>query len=95
MTKTIYREEHQILASLLRELRERAGMTQADFAPVLNRPQNRVSDFERGGRRIDVIEFIDYCAALELDPTKVFSELRKRLSTRNRALPIKKSKNSK
>jgi hypothetical protein len=50
----------------------------------LGRPQNRVSAFERGGRRIDVIEFIDYCAALKLNATKVFIELRRRLVVANR-----------
>jgi transcriptional regulator with XRE-family HTH domain len=79
MPKTIYREEHRILAQLLRELRDAAGLTQADLAPRLGRPQNRVSDLERGGRRIDVVEFIDYCIALREDPSKVFGELRRRL----------------
>ena len=85
MPKTIYRAEHQVLANLLRELRDQAGLTQAQLAPLLGRPQNRVSDFERGGRRIDVIEFIDYCAALKLDATKVFVELRRRLAAGSRA----------
>jgi transcriptional regulator with XRE-family HTH domain len=80
MPKTIYRAEHRILAVLLRELRAKAGLTQAELAPLLGKPQNRVSDFERGGRRVDVIEFIDYCTALGLDSAKVFAELRRRLS---------------
>jgi transcriptional regulator with XRE-family HTH domain len=84
MPKSIYREEHQVLAQLLREMRERAGLTQAELAPRMGRPQNRISDFERGGRRVDLIEFIDYCDVLERDPTKVFTELRRRLSKRNR-----------
>jgi len=84
MPKTIYREEHRILAQLLRELRDSAGMTQAKLAPHLGRPQNRISDFERGGRRIDVIEFIDYCTALKLDAGKVFAELRRQLAAQHR-----------
>ena len=79
MPKTIYRAEHQVLAELLRELRAKAGLTQAQLAPMLRRPQNRISDFERGGRRIDVIEFMDYCRALGREPTKVFAELKRRL----------------
>ena len=67
------------MAELLRELRAQAGLTQADVAPRIGRPQNRVSDFERGGRRIDVIEFIDYCKALGKDPTEIFSDLVRRL----------------
>jgi DNA-binding XRE family transcriptional regulator len=79
MPKTIYREEHRILADLLRELRNTAGLTQADLAPSLGRQQNRLSDIERGARRIDLVEFIDYCVALEKDPSNVFDELRRRL----------------
>lgn len=79
MPKTIYRHEHRILALLLRQLRQKKGLTQSEFARMLSRPQNRLSDFERGGRRIDVIEFIDYCRALELDPTKVLANLLKLL----------------
>ena len=79
MAKTIYREEHQVLAALLRELRDKANMTQADLAPRLGRAQNRISDFERGGRRIDVVEFIDYCTALGVNPSRVFGEFRRRL----------------
>ncbi|MBS0570127.1 MAG: helix-turn-helix transcriptional regulator [Proteobacteria bacterium] len=85
MPKTIHRPEHHILATLLRELRANAGLTQARMVPILGRPQNRISDFERGGRRIDVIEFIDYCAALGLDPSRVFAELRRRLAPPTRA----------
>lgn len=71
MAKSIYREEHRRLAQTLRELRQRAGLTQADMAPLLGRAQNRVSDLERGGRRIDVVEFIDYCEALGVSPLAV------------------------
>lgn len=79
MPKTIYRDEHRVLAHLLRELRQDKGLNQTEFARILGRPQNRVSDLERGGRRIDVIEFIDYCEALQLSPTKVFGMLLKDL----------------
>ena len=84
MPKTIYREEHRLLAKLLRDLRAQAGLTQAEMAPHIGRPQNRVSDFERGGRRIDVIEFIDYCMALNIDPTDVFRDLVHRIVGRRR-----------
>ena len=79
MPKTIYREEHRLLSELLRELREKAGFRQADLAPALGRPQNRISDFERGGRRVDVIEFLDFCKAVDADPLAVLRELRRRL----------------
>lgn len=86
MPKTIYREEHRLLAELLRELRDSAGLTQAELAPLLGRPQNRVSDFERGGRRVDVIEFLDFCKAVEADPIEVLRELQRRLGSKERGI---------
>jgi transcriptional regulator with XRE-family HTH domain len=80
--KTLYRREQAVLAEFLRELRTRSGLTQADLAPLLGRPQNRVSDLERGGRRVDVVEFIDYCRALQYEPLDAFEELLRRMSTK-------------
>ena len=68
MSKSIYREEHRTLLSLVREGRESRGMTQADVAEKIGLTQARVSDLERGGRRMDVLEYLDYCAAIGLDP---------------------------
>ncbi len=85
MPKTIYREEHRLLSELLRELREQAGLTQAKLAPLLGRPQNRVSDLERGGRRVDVIEFLDFCEAVGADPVGVLRQLQRRLAGGDRA----------
>jgi transcriptional regulator with XRE-family HTH domain len=49
------------------DARETADLTQAELASRLNRPQSYVSKFERGERRLDVIEFFEVTRALRID----------------------------
>lgn len=51
-------------------VRKQAGITQFELAARLNRPQSYVSKFERGERRLDVIEFGDVAKALGIDPVR-------------------------
>ena len=44
--------------------RERAGLTQQQLARLLRKPQSFVSNYERGQRRIDVLELIRIADAL-------------------------------
>jgi transcriptional regulator with XRE-family HTH domain len=56
---------------LLVGVRKAAGLTQAELSQKLNRPQSFVSKYERGERRMDVIEFGEVAKALGVDPTKL------------------------
>ena len=56
---------------LLIEVRKAAGLTQAELSQQLNRPQSFVSKYERGERRLDVIEFGEVAKALSVDPAKL------------------------
>jgi transcriptional regulator with XRE-family HTH domain len=47
-------------------------MTQSTLAGRLGNTQTFVSKVERGERRIDVGEFVDFCHALGLDPVELF-----------------------
>ena len=64
MAKTLYRLENIALASLLRELREQAGLIQEAFGQRIGRGQTYVSNVELGIRRLDLVELRDYCAGL-------------------------------
>ena len=50
------------------QARRSAGLTQVGLAERLKRPQSFVSKYERGERKLDVIEFCEVCRALEVDP---------------------------
>lgn len=72
MAKTIYRREYHVLVEVMRDARARSRMTQAEVARRLGRPQSAVSSLERGSRRVDVIQFIDYCRAIGAEPVAAF-----------------------
>ena len=63
---------------MLVEARRRAGLTQLALAKKLGRPQSFVSKFERGERRLDVIEFAEIAYVLGIDPASVLSDLERR-----------------
>ena len=54
------------LQSLLREVRAKAGLRQADLAERLGQPQSFVSKYESGERRLDILELREVCKALGL-----------------------------
>ncbi len=48
--------------------RKAANLTQAELSTKLQHPQSYVSKYERGERRLDLIEFLEVAEALEIDP---------------------------
>lgn len=64
--KSVYRDENLILLRLLKQCRVEAGLTQAQFAQALDRPQSFASDIERGLRRLDLVQLRDICLALNI-----------------------------
>ena len=56
--------EHQILLrELLREARTAQGLTQAELAKRLGKPQSYISKTESGERRLDFVETREFCLA--------------------------------
>ena len=64
---------------LLLEARERAGITQVELAKKLRLTQSAVSKVERGERRLDVIELVSWCKALEVSFKEFAGDLERRL----------------
>lgn len=58
--------------ALLIDARKSAGLTQAQVAFRLGRPQSFVAKYENGERRIDVVEFLAIASALKADPNLLF-----------------------
>ena len=67
MKKTIYSVESETFIAWLRLQRQNAGLTQRELAVLLNIHHSIVGKIETGERRLDVIEFIEYCKKLDAD----------------------------
>ncbi|EAP9194290.1 helix-turn-helix transcriptional regulator [Salmonella enterica] len=68
---SIYSEQYQQVIRLLRSARQDRGLTQAQLAKALGRPQSFVAKVENGERRLDIIEFAHIAHLLSLDPADV------------------------
>lgn len=68
MTKSVFSDKYDRFRQLLITARKEARLTQVELAEKLNRPQSYVSKYERGERRLDVIEFFDIAQAVGVDP---------------------------
>ena len=75
MTKSAFSRKHVQFRKILVQARRDAGLTQVALAKKLGRPQSFVSKFERGERRLDVIEFLEVARALSLDPPRIIADL--------------------
>lgn len=64
--------------ALLAEARKGKGMTQAEVATALGKPQSFVAKYENGERRIDVVEFVDIATVLDIEPNDIFNRLRRK-----------------
>ena len=78
MTRSAFTRKHEYFRKILVEARRDAGLTQVALAKKLGRPQSFVSKFERGERRLDVIEFVEVARALSLNAARIVSALERR-----------------
>ena len=75
MDRTIDSAAHERLCEQLRGLRVRAGLTQSAVAERLGVRQAFVSEYERGYRRIDVLELRAIAVALGRPAAAVVAQL--------------------
>ena len=87
MTKSAFSRQYARFRSILIDARKSAGLTQVELAQKLKRPQSFVSKYERGERRLDVVEFLDVSRVLNLDSAAVLAEVdaRPRTSKKERS----------
>jgi len=84
LTRSVFTDDYKLFLRLLVDGRKRAGLTQAELAHALARPQSYVSKFERGERRIDVVELLDITAALGTDPANFVRRLQRGRTAKSR-----------
>jgi transcriptional regulator with XRE-family HTH domain len=83
MEKTISSNEYALFIEHLKEVRMKAGLTQAQLAERLGETQSFVSKCERGERRLDVVEVRAFCLALGVPFPAFVAQLDKLFSHSN------------
>jgi len=68
MLTSIHSKEWVRLATWLRERREAEGLTMRELAARLEVPHSFVGKVEQRERRLDVVEYLIYCEALNVSP---------------------------
>lgn len=74
MASSLSESRYRRIIDRLREARFAAGLTQAEVAERLDRPQSFVAKTERYERRLDVLEFQLIAAALGKDPGELLED---------------------
>lgn len=76
--------EYLTMCKLLKEYRERAGLTQDELVDLLGDSlhlnKSQISKVERGTRRVDVFETKAICSALNVPMVEFWTELERRIS---------------
>jgi ribosome-binding protein aMBF1 (putative translation factor) len=75
MQKTLRSPRHLRLIQLIVDKRKAAGLSQAELAKAIDRYQSVVAAIESGGRRLDVIEFLDLAETIGFDPHDILNEV--------------------
>lgn len=86
MAQSTHNRDYQLLLAVLKAARKRAGVTQIELAERLGNTQTFVSKCERGERRIDAVELVEFAEALGVPPQELLGEY---LSQRGRAASSK------
>ncbi len=77
-------EDYKLVGDCLTAARRQAGVSQDELAALLGKPQSFISTYERGQRRIDLLEFLLIMNTLNADPAPVFAEIARDYKPRKR-----------
>jgi len=78
-TKAQHAPQYGIVTAFLREMREKANLTQRELGRRLKKPQSWVFNCETANRRMDITEFIAWARACDMKPQTAFARLLKEL----------------
>ncbi|WP_313255078.1 helix-turn-helix transcriptional regulator [Stenotrophomonas acidaminiphila] len=74
MAQSTHNPDYQLLLTVLKAARKRVGVSQVDLAERLGNTQTFVSKCERGERRIDAVELVEFAEALGVPPLGLLGE---------------------
>ncbi len=74
MASSLHSPRYEQFRKLLIQKRKEQGLTQMAVAEALGKPQSYVSKYEKGERRLDVVEFIDIAKVIGFDASSFLVE---------------------
>ena len=69
--KSIHSKEHKALRDFWIQSRKNLNLSQKQLADKIGIVYSLIGKIETGDRRLDSVETVEYCQALELDPCEV------------------------
>lgn len=69
-SKSVQSESNKALTSWLKRQRQEKGHTMRSLSEILGTPHSYIGKVENQERRLDVVEYLEYCTALGVDPTE-------------------------
>ncbi|WP_242109097.1 helix-turn-helix domain-containing protein [Luteimonas aquatica] len=91
MAQSTHNPDYQLLLAVLKAARKRVGVSQVDLAERLGNTQTFVSKCERGERRIDAVELVEFAEALGVEPLGLLGEYLEQRAARLRPRSRKSS----
>ena len=70
MRASTYSREYAALRTWLKAKREEKGLSLREVGELVGRHHSVIGKMEQDRRKIDVVEFVEYCLALDIDPTE-------------------------
>lgn len=70
MSKSVSSDDNKKLMAWLKEKRKEKGHTMRTLSQIINTPHSFIGKVENQERRLDVIEYVRYCKALDVDPVE-------------------------
>jgi transcriptional regulator with XRE-family HTH domain len=66
---------YRVLPAFLKEMREKANLTQRELGKLINKPHSYIYNCETSNRRVDITEFVLWSKACGVDPKKAVAKL--------------------
>lgn len=70
MQKSIHSKNYKSLLAWLKQERLAKGLSMRKLAEQLECPHSLIGKIEQGERRLDIVEYVEYCKSLSIDPVE-------------------------
>ncbi len=74
-TRPQHKPKYKKMCRILLQLRNDAGLTQRELASKLKVPHSVIFKIEHGERRIDPVEFAQWCRGCGADPSEIIKQV--------------------